>query len=66
MVLGLIYSFSYFVGTQCVLHNYDYFFNMFDGQGNIFLFPFIFWHDLSIFTFYDLLCLFCIFFENTY
>jgi hypothetical protein len=51
MVLGLIYAFSYFVGTQCVLHNYDYFFNMFDGQGNIFLFPFIFWHDLSIFTF---------------
>jgi hypothetical protein len=36
MVLGLIYAFSYFVGTQCVLHNYDYFFNMFDGQGNIF------------------------------
>jgi hypothetical protein len=25
MVLGLIYGFGYFVGTQCFFHNYDYF-----------------------------------------
>ena len=35
-------------------------------HGNNFLFPFTLWNDLIIFTFYYLLCLFYMFFENTY
>ena len=42
MVLGLIYGFSYSVGTQCVFHNYDYFLDMFDGSRKEFFISFHF------------------------
>jgi hypothetical protein len=42
MVLGLIYGFGYSMGNQYVFHNYDYFFNIFHGQGNTFFISFHF------------------------